>query len=153
MATEMQQQALQNATCNTSLANYGTIIIGFAEKGIPECDIKPRENVFTFNAWVALGRQVKKGEHGIKVTTWIPMSKKDANGEAQPIGRKPRMTTVFHVSQTEPRAGYSEQLWQYALKHGMTVNAQEQSCERKHAAHAQHTVDAEVEFSTEFQPL
>ena len=34
------------------------------------------------------------------------MSKKDENGEAQPIGRKPRMTTVFHVSQTDAIAEY-----------------------------------------------
>jgi len=30
-------------------------IQGFAAKGIPESEIKPRENVFTFNAWKALG--------------------------------------------------------------------------------------------------
>lgn len=102
----IQQEALSNALQSPSLTNYPAIFQGFMAKGIPESDIKPRENVFTFNAWQALGRQVRKGEHGVAVCTWIPMSKKDENGEAQPVGRKPRTTTVFHVSQTQPMPGY-----------------------------------------------
>lgn len=94
------QEALSHALQSQSMSNYAAIYSGFAEKGIT--DIKPRENVFTFNAWKALGRSVRKGEHGVKVCTWVPMSKKDADGVAQPIGRKPRMTTVFHISQTDP---------------------------------------------------
>lgn len=115
------QQALSNARQSPSTANYSAIYNGFNVMGIAFTDIKPRENVFTFNAWIALGRQVKKGEHGVTVTTWIPMTKRDDQGVSQPIGRKPKSTTVFHVSQTEPRAGYSEDLWKYALKHGTTV--------------------------------
>lgn len=121
--TETQSQALSNATNNASMANYPAIFSGFAAKGIAQSDITPRVNIFTYEAWHALGRQVKRGEHGVSVTTWIPMTKKDADGEAQPIGRKPRSTTVFHVSQTEPRNGYSENLWKYALKHGSTTQA------------------------------
>lgn len=103
-------EALSNATSNNSLANYAAIYAGFAEKGIPEADIQPRHNVFTFNAWLALGRSVRKGEHGVKVCTWVPMTKKDGeSGEAVSIGRKPRMTTVFHVSQTRLIAGTPEE--------------------------------------------
>ena len=51
-----------------SLSNFPAIFQGFAAKGIPESEIKPRENVFTFNAWKALGRVVRRGEHGVKVT-------------------------------------------------------------------------------------
>ncbi|MBM3835942.1 MAG: hypothetical protein FJ403_22295 [Verrucomicrobia bacterium] len=40
-------------------------------KGIPEDQIKSRENVFTFKAWNAQGRKVKKGEHGVKIHTVI----------------------------------------------------------------------------------
>lgn len=103
--SEIQQEALQRAVSSPSMANYAAIFTGFAEKGIPADDIKPRENVFTFHAWKALGRVVRKGEHGVKVCTWVEMSKKDDTGNAQPIGRKPRMTTVFHVSQTDAIEG------------------------------------------------
>ena len=118
------QEALHNALTSPSMANYGAIFQGFQAKGIPADDIKPRENVFTFHAWKALGRSVRKGEHGVKVCTWIPMSKKDENGEAQPIGRKPRMTTVFHVSQTDPyRTGDGRQFshQQAAVEHANAV--------------------------------
>ncbi|PUA41541.1 hypothetical protein C5U62_31715 [Pseudomonas protegens] len=69
--------------------------------GIPSEDIKPRVNVFTFNAWKALGRVVKKGQHGVKIVTVIPCTKKDeATGESVPV-KKVKTTTVFHISQTE----------------------------------------------------
>jgi antirestriction protein ArdC len=98
------QEALQRATQSASTANYAAIFSGFAEKGIPADQVEPRVNVLTFDAWKALGRHVKKGEHGVRVCTWIPMTKKDDSGEAKPIGMKPRSTTVFHVSQTEADA-------------------------------------------------
>lgn len=100
---EMAAQALSNAVSNQSTMNYVPIFQGFSAKGIPESEIKPRENVFTYKAWIALGRQVRKGEHGVKVVTFVPMSKRDADtGESKKIGRRPWTTTVFHVSQTEP---------------------------------------------------
>lgn len=95
-------QALTNAVTSQALTNYPAIFEGFAAKGIPEGEIMPRENVFTFNAWRALGRTVRRGEHGVRVVTFVPMTKKDETGTPQPIGRKARATTVFHVSQTEP---------------------------------------------------
>ena len=99
------QQALQNATTHTPTMNYNDIFNGFAEKGIAFDDILPRENVFTFHAWKALNRQVRKGEHGVKVCTWVPMMKKGVNADGQETQegfRAPRTTTVFHISQTEP---------------------------------------------------
>ena len=56
---------------------WPVIIAGFVAKGIPEHEIRPRENVFTYHAWRALGRQVRRGEHGVKVTTWIPAAGKE----------------------------------------------------------------------------
>jgi len=100
---EIQQQALANARNNASMANYAAIFQGFAEKGIPENQIEPRVNVFTFHAWKALGRQVRKGEHGVKVCTYIPMDKvveKDGERKVE-AWKAPRMTTVFHISQTD----------------------------------------------------
>lgn len=128
--------ALNRVMQSGSMANYGAIFAGFEAKGISADQIKPRENVFTFDAWRELGRQVKKGEHGVTVHTWVSMTKRNEDtGVAEPIGRKPRCSTVFHVSQTEPRAGYSEGLWEYALKHGTTVQAQEDSFNAKTEAH------------------
>lgn len=107
-STELQAQALANATQSQSWSNYPAIFAGFAEKGIPESEIKPRENVFTFHAWKALGRSVKKGEHGVKIVTWVniaPAKPDPVTGEQDARkmgGRKPPTTTVFHVSQTEP---------------------------------------------------
>ncbi len=100
---EMQSQALANATQNQSLMNYASIFNGFMARGIPEAEIMPRENVFTYNAWLALGRQVRKGEHGVKVVTFVDCDEKDKktgekNGKSY---RRPWTTTVFHVSQTD----------------------------------------------------
>jgi len=95
MKTDISREALHRAQTNNSIANYGAIIAGFSERGLT--DIRPRENVLTYHAWQALGRQVKKGEHGVRVHTWITVEK---NGERVTI---PKTTTVFHVSQTEPK--------------------------------------------------
>jgi hypothetical protein len=108
-------EALQRATVNTSMANYPAIFEGFTAKGIPESEILPRENVFTFDAWRAKGRTVRRGEHGVKVATVIVVSKKldqDAQPEAAAEGADgttaPARTsrrgraTVFHISQTDP---------------------------------------------------
>ncbi len=53
--TKEDSEALTKAVSGTSVANYAKIIDGFTRKGIPEEEIKPRENVFTFKAWKALG--------------------------------------------------------------------------------------------------
>ena len=90
------QEALHRATTNQSFANYPAIITGFTEHGIPPEQIRPRENVFTFNAWRQLSRTVKKGEKGVQIVTWIPCEK---DGEKFV---RPKTTTVFHVSQTQP---------------------------------------------------
>lgn len=98
-------------------SNYPAIFQGFMAMGIPESDIRPRENVFTFEAWKALGRHVRKGEHGVKVITYITTESRKSTetqtetlDEAEPQPQKraqhsrPWTTTVFHVSQTEPDA-------------------------------------------------
>jgi len=89
----IQQQALSNAQNGESSANYTAILTGFVGKGIPSAQIIPRVNVFTYNAWAAKGRQVRRGEHGVRVMTWI--DKKDGTG------KRPIAATVFHVSQTD----------------------------------------------------
>ena len=108
--SEIEQQALTNATTSQSVMNYRTIYAEFSARGIPMDDIKPRENVFTYNAWRALGRQVKRGERGVKIVTFVVMSIKQVESETSSDKtsrkrsasfRRPWSTTVFHVSQTE----------------------------------------------------
>jgi hypothetical protein len=107
-STALAIEALDRAQSGLTATNYPAIFEGFMVKGIPEADIKPRENVFTFNAWKALGRSVKKGEHGVRVITFIKCSGRErdpASGEERETTyRRPKTTTVFHVSQTEPTA-------------------------------------------------
>lgn len=107
---EKMQSAISRARgwIMPSTMNYHSIIAGFMEKGIPAEEITPRENVLTFWAWQAVGRKVKKGEHGVKCVTFI-----DAIKETDKVDEKtgdkvrrsysrPWTTTVFHISQTEP---------------------------------------------------
>ena len=95
----IQAEALNRAVVGQSVANYPAIFEGFLAMGIAESDIMPRENVFTYNAWKAKGRQVRKGEHGVKVVTFVEVDKKTEgdNGEETRVSfRRPRTTTVFH---------------------------------------------------------
>ena len=101
-------EALDRATTGQALTNYPAIFEGFIAKGIPEADIRPRENVFTFQAGRALGRSVRRGEHGVKVLTFVTCESKQrdpSTGEEKVFSyRRPHTTTVFHISQTEPTA-------------------------------------------------
>ena len=95
---ERNQESLGRARSGNSLSNYPAIFAGFMARGIAEADIKPRENVFTFNAWQALGKSVKKGEHGIRVISWVHGSKKGDDGQEHGFSF-PKSSTVFHISQ------------------------------------------------------
>ncbi len=100
-------ESLQRATNGISMANYPAIIAGFMSKGIPEAEILPRENVFTFHAWKAKRRHVRKGEHGVRVITVITTGGEESvdpdTGDVRISGARSRpwSTVVFHVSQTE----------------------------------------------------
>jgi len=102
-ARAMQEEALSRAVGSQALTNYATIYQEFGARGIPEEAIQPRINVFTFHAWKALGRSVKRGEHGVRVVTWIPVPAKIADDwtETRKAGKRCKIAYVFHVSQTE----------------------------------------------------
>ena len=105
--SQSRLESLKRAVSGQSLTNLPAIFQGFAAKGIPEAEIKPRENVFTYQAWRALGRQVRRGEHGVKVVTFIESKSREIDqdtGEAKRV-RRPWSTTVFHISQTDPLEG------------------------------------------------
>ena len=97
---EQQTEALGRAQAGLSSANYAAILDGFADRGI--YDAEPRVNVFTYQAWQALGRQVQKGQRGVKITTWIQCQAKetDTDGERETYKRR-KTVAVFHISQTE----------------------------------------------------
>ena|SRR3990167_9071673 len=101
----IQQEALSRAVGGQSTRNYADIYRGFAAKGVPVDEIKPRENVLTFHAWKALGRSVRKGEHGVKVLTFREGTRTEHNKETGEEERKsfrsPWSSTVFHISQTD----------------------------------------------------
>jgi hypothetical protein len=108
---EIQQEALSRAVNGQALTNWPAIYAGFMAKGIPESEIKPRENVLTYHAWRALGRQVRRGEHGVKVVTFVECAGKtdsteegDDKSKAKRRYRRPWSATVFHESQTDPIA-------------------------------------------------
>lgn len=93
------RSSLANAVAGRSTANYSAIVEGFAEKGIPADTVRPRENVFTINAWGALGRRVRDGETGIVVVTYVGCKGKRGGGSAG--GVRPVRAQLFHESQTE----------------------------------------------------
>ncbi len=100
---ETRREALSRAVSGKTLSNYPAIFQGFIAKGIPEPEIRPRENVFTFQAWKALGRHVRRGEHGVRVLTFIETASNEIDkdtGEPK-IVRRPWSSTVFHISQTD----------------------------------------------------
>ena len=99
ISNEVAADALRRAQEEKSFANYATIYHGFMEKGITLDQIIPRVNVLTYAAWIAKGRQVLRGQSGVKVSTWIPIFEV-RNGVKTKVGQRPSTTTVFHESQT-----------------------------------------------------
>lgn len=97
---QMAIEALKRAEANTSEANYPLIISGFVAKGIPAAEILPRENVFTYHAWRAKGRQVKRGEHGVAVPTVVDIEFEVTSGTEPTKSRARATASVFHISQT-----------------------------------------------------
>ena len=90
------QQAYLRAVSGQSLTNEARVVAGFCERGIPEREIIPRVNVFTYGAWQSnkLRRQVRKGEKGVKVVTFFEDKKTKQ--------KRIKSAHVFHVSQTDP---------------------------------------------------
>lgn len=101
---ERNRQALQNAQGNPSMSNFGVVIEAFAARGFDPCDIDTKVNVLTYNAWQALGRQVRRGEKSVKVTTWAPIQDQDTPpaGTTPSVRLRPVTACLFHISQTDP---------------------------------------------------
>ncbi len=65
------------------------------------CDCIAYHDWFTYRRWRAQGQQVQKGEHGIKLTTYVPIYR-DEDGQQVQVGTRPRTTTVFCRCQVKP---------------------------------------------------
>ena len=102
---DQRREAYDRATSGNWNSNCAYLIHAFAARGIPVEDIRPRENCLTYRAWQQVGRQVKKGEKGVKVTTYIPVDRTEkdaATGEEKRVSySRPWSATVFHISQTK----------------------------------------------------
>jgi hypothetical protein len=105
---EIGQESLDRARNGQSIANDLAVIDAFAARGI---EAHPRVDVFTYNGWRALGRQVKRGEKAVKITTWIKKPAERVSGDTAAIAALngvevmtsyPKAAFVFHISQTEP---------------------------------------------------
>ena len=84
--------------------NDALVIALFAARGIDPAAIEPRENVLTYRAWQAKGRQVCKGEKSVRISTFIPIDAKldPVTGKVlEPASSRPWTAAVFHVSQTK----------------------------------------------------
>jgi protein-L-isoaspartate O-methyltransferase len=103
-SAEIQSESLSRAVNGTSTENEVLAIEAFSARGIPPEDIRPRENVFTFNAWKALGRQVRKGEKSVHLPTRKTCRKKKPDG-TDDVYTVPWTAYVFHISQTDPIEG------------------------------------------------
>jgi hypothetical protein len=96
----MQNEALDRAEHGRTCGNDLLIITAFAARGI---DASPRVDCFTFNAWKALRRHVRKGEHGVHVPVYVTVADQDKNDPDKiHVHKVPTGAVVFHVSQTDP---------------------------------------------------
>jgi hypothetical protein len=100
----LEREALARARSSSSLQNESIAIAEFQRRGFS--DVRPRENVLTYAAWRAAGRQVRKGEKGVKLTVWIGVGDEtDDSGQVVKRGRRfARSTRVFHIDQTDAAA-------------------------------------------------
>ncbi len=94
--------ALNRARNNTSAINEAIVIDHFSRLGLT--DIRPRQNVLSYHAWQALGRQVAKNATGCMITTRLPI--KDDEDKTKFL--IPKGVPVFHILQTVPAGSMEE---------------------------------------------
>lgn len=105
------REALERGDCRSPCDNDTITHIEFVARGIAPHDIEtfgPNQNVRTYRAWRALGRQVRKGERSVRLTVWHPIGKSEVDpdtGEPKPERCRPVSACVFHISQTDPVNG------------------------------------------------
>ena len=103
-------EALERGSRMGPSSNDGPVVMQFRARGFDNIEtFGPRQNVRTYAAWQALGRQVRKGEKSVHCTVWIHGEKDNHNAKTGEIERKsvsfPRSACLFHVSQTDAKNG------------------------------------------------
>ena len=102
---EKNQEALERGSNREPGRNDMVAITAFCARGIPAGEIEtfgPSQNVRTYPAWQALGRQVRRGEKAVRLTVWRPIGKAE-DGEKRKC--RPVTSCVFHISQTDEKGG------------------------------------------------
>lgn len=110
---EMDYEALLRGTRFEPRGNDVAVMAEFSRRGIALDDIQtfgPAQNVRTYRAWRALGRQVQRGERGVRITVYGqaepgPEVRIDATGAVCEPAAPRRFACsahVFHITQTAP---------------------------------------------------
>ncbi len=89
-----------------SVGNASMALHQLNESGACKGSCQPYEDIFTYARWQALGYQVRKGEHGAKLSIIIENTKEDEEGNAKRVSR-PWATTVFCRCQVDKKNGAS----------------------------------------------
>ena len=96
------RESFERAITSQSIKNDAAVIEAFMMRGYAPEDIRPRVNVFTYEGWQYLGRQVRKGQKSIGVTVYIPSKKKDKKSGEEKKSVYPSTAHLFHIDQTDP---------------------------------------------------
>ena len=77
------------------------------ERALPDCHCEPYTDVFTFRRWIAQGRAVRKGEHGIPLPVVVErttVATDELGDETSRTARILQRSYVFCRCQTKARA-------------------------------------------------
>jgi hypothetical protein len=89
-AQEKQEKAQQAKTFDTfSAQNYSILKAKLA------CTCEPYQDIFTFNRWSLQGYKINKGEHALKIMTYVKYDIRDKNDNIVKTISKPKTTNVF----------------------------------------------------------
>ena len=95
---QMTAQQARHFEHGKSMASEVALAMAAQERG---CNCQAYRDWFTYRRWQAQGMQVQKGQHGVKLTTWISYETEDKDGNVKTHSR-PKATTVFCRCQVKP---------------------------------------------------
>jgi len=91
------EQARAFSTRSLTHAQYLALVA--AERG---CACEAYRDWFTYRRWKAQGYQVRRGEHGVRLTTFVEKVVTDDETGEEKITKRPWKTTVFCRCQVDP---------------------------------------------------
>lgn len=89
-----EKMTAEQATEFKGFSQQNAMLLALAaeERG---CECQPYKDWFTYQRWLAQGYQVQKGEHGVPLSTFIPVTVKKEDGTEVQSGMRPWRTNVF----------------------------------------------------------